>query len=152
MQPENDKKSTDGGRLEKLKASTGKTWVQIAGALGISRSMLFSVVAGEKRLGRDKLDALAKIEHGWSSQGGLSRQHKVDSCQDQSEAYKTTDMLLAENAALKAELKQALETISNLSKALARRGEGRAQADGPPANPACDACSGTAPMDQSKSA
>lgn len=123
MQPENEKKFTDGRRLEALKSATGKTWDAIIEDLGVSRSMLFSVLKGSKRLGRDNLSRLCEIEAAQSSAGKRHDAPVVYSAREGPSAYGTPEMLRAENEALRAELRQALDSISNLSKALARSDE-----------------------------
>lgn len=140
MQSENEQKSTDGGRLEKLKSTSGKKWTEIASLLGISRSMLFSVVAGKKRLGRDNLVRLAELESNQSPVGVPSStplvhpdQDQVDSSDDRSGEIERNKLLRNENADLRERLSacerkndELLTIIKNLTTPQSGNGVGRA--------------------------
>lgn len=120
MQQQTEKKFTDGGRLQSLKSTTGKTWEQIRAELGISRSMLFSVLKGDKRLGRDNLAALDNMQKVQCSSGVPVSTQKRDCVCEAPEAYCATP---AERIAkLEEELATARQTIYNLSVALSAVG------------------------------
>lgn len=136
---------TDGGRIEHLLSTKRHTATDLARELGVSRSMLYAVIRGEKRLGRDRLDCLKALEslgelvHEQATHGVHYLEPPVAVRENRAEV---TSALLAEVDALKTELRQAHETIANLSVALARRDGGRA---GPPApaSPAAGASYGS---------
>jgi transcriptional regulator with XRE-family HTH domain len=56
------KKTPLAARLERLRASTGKTWDALATELGIKRAMLFHVLSGRREFSATTLDRLVECE------------------------------------------------------------------------------------------
>lgn len=94
-------------------------WSDISKELNVSRSMCHAVMRNDKRLGRDSLERLNVLEAKLETDGSHPAQQTVDISKEPRADENPLALLRAENASLKAELAKALDTISNLSKALA---------------------------------
>lgn len=119
MQAESSQILTDGERLFNLREIHHMAWSDISKALGVSRSMCHSVVREDKRLGRDSLARLSELEQQLTTSGSHHKEQQVAIKSERRDVEHLNESLQAENESLKAELAKALDTISNLSKALA---------------------------------
>lgn len=103
-------------RLYEVRKGLGLTQLELSERLGIAKNYVYLMESGRKPLTQSVLEAAEQLY----------------STSKQSEStispVKRIDELLLEVASLKADLKQANETIANLSKAMVDRDRGRAPA------------------------
>lgn len=100
-------------RLYEVRKSLGLTQLELANRLGIAKNYVYLIESGRKPLTESVLESAEKLySTSNSSEVIVSPEKRIEE-------------LLLEVALLKSDLRQANDTIANLSKAMASRNEGR---------------------------